>query len=179
MKILSCFPLGEAVAKRLKGLKPTNSAAVSPLHHRARTLLAALAGVLCIAAASDPAEQLRDPAQEARAKAIFGEVRCLVCQNESIDDSEAELAQDLRRIVREQVAAGRSEGEIKAFLVARYGEFVLLRPPFSPGNLVLWIAPFAVAGLGLLVLVVALRRRATPEPLSAEEESRLAKLLDD
>ena len=76
---------------------------------RLRVLLAALAGVACLAAASDPAERLPDPAQEARAREIFQDVRCLVCQNETIDDSEAELARDLRRVVREQVAAGRSE----------------------------------------------------------------------
>jgi cytochrome c-type biogenesis protein CcmH len=87
-----------------------------------RGLLAALAGVLCIAAASDPAERLPDPAQEARARAIFEDVRCLVCQNESIDDSEAELAGDLRRVVREQVRQGRSDAEIKRFLTDRYGE---------------------------------------------------------
>jgi cytochrome c-type biogenesis protein CcmH len=99
---------------------------------RWRAILAALAGVLCIAgSASDPAERLPDPAQEARARAIFEDVRCLVCQNESIDDSEAELAGDLRRIVREQVRQGRSDAEIKRFLTDRYGEFVLLTPAFN------------------------------------------------
>ena len=104
---------------------------------RLRVLLAALAGVACLAAASDPAERLPDPAQEAKAREIFRDVRCLVCQNESIDDSEAELAADLRRIVREQVRAGKGEAEIKAFLTDRYGEFVLLTPSFSPGNVAL------------------------------------------
>lgn len=137
------------------------------------------AAFLCMAAASDPAERLADPAQEARAKAIFSEVRCLVCQNESIDDSEAELAQDLRRVVREQVAAGRSEAQIKAFLVARYGEFVLLKPPFSAGNAVLWTAPFVAVLVGLLAFAVLMRRRAAGEALSAEEEAKLAALMED
>ena len=93
-----------------------------------RALAAMLAGVLCLAAAADPADRLADPAKEARARAIFADVRCLVCQNESIDDSEAELAGDLRKLVREQVQAGRSDAEIKHFLTDRYGEFVLMTP---------------------------------------------------
>lgn len=144
-----------------------------------RRLLTALAAVLCIAAASDPAERLADPAQEARAKAIFAEVRCLVCQNESIDDSQAELAQDLRRIVREQVAAGRSEGEVKAFLVDRYGEFVLLKPPFTAGNLALWLAPLVAIAAGLAAFAAILRRRPPGEALSEDEERRLASIVDE
>jgi cytochrome c-type biogenesis protein CcmH len=85
-------------------------------------------------AAADPAERLPDPVQEARAREIFREVRCLVCQNESIDDSEAALAGDLRQVVRDQVKQGRSDKQIRAFLVERYGEFVLLKPPFSPAT---------------------------------------------
>jgi cytochrome c-type biogenesis protein CcmH len=92
---------------------------------KARALLAALAAVFCMAAAADPAERLPDPSQEARARHIFEQVRCLVCQNESIDDSQAELAHDLRQIVRDQVRQGRSDDQIKDFLVQRYGEFVL------------------------------------------------------
>lgn len=146
---------------------------------RLRAFLAALAGVACLAAASDPAERLPDPAQEAQAREIFRDVRCLVCQNESIDDSEAPLAQDLRRIVREQVRAGRDEAQIKAFLTERYGEFVLLRPSFSAGNLALWIGPFAVVLAGLLLLASRLRNR-TPDPeLSAAEAERLKRLADD
>src|SRR6185437_773630 len=98
---------------------------------RLRALAAMFAGLLCIAAAADPADRLPDPAQEARARAIFADVRCLVCQNESIDDSEAELAGDLRRTIREQVKAGRSDAQIKRFLTDRYGEFVLMTPRFS------------------------------------------------
>jgi cytochrome c-type biogenesis protein CcmH len=148
---------------------------------RWRALLAAVAGVACIAAASDPAERLPDPAQEAQAREIFKDVRCLVCQNESIDDSEAELAQDLRRIVREQVKAGRTEAEIKQFLTDRYGEFVLLTPSFSIGNLLLWGGPFLVVVAGAALLLLRLRNR-TPEDetvLSAAEAERLRRLTDE
>lgn len=141
-----------------------------------RRLTAALAAMFCIAAASDPAERLPDPAQEARAREIFQEVRCLVCQNESIDDSDAELAGDLRRLVREQVAAGRSEAEIKAFLTARYGEFVLLRPAFSAGNAVLWAVPFLVAGLGVALWFARLRGAREAPALSEAEAGELARL---
>jgi cytochrome c-type biogenesis protein CcmH len=145
---------------------------------RLRATLAAVAALACLAAASDPGERMADPAQEARARAIFRDVRCLVCQNESIDDSEAELAADLRRIVREQVAAGRSDPEIKGFLTERYGEFVLMTPRFSAGNLALWAGPFAVLLFGAGLLLVRLRRpRAEPE-LTAEEAQRLKQLAD-
>jgi cytochrome c-type biogenesis protein CcmH len=132
--------------------------------------------VLCIAAAADPSERLQDPAQEARARSIFKDVRCLVCQNESIDDSEAELAHDLRRIVREQVAAGRSDAEIKRFLTDRYGEFVLLTPRFSAGNLALWGGPFLVLVLGAGLLVARLRNRLPEEELSVDEAERVRRL---
>ena len=146
---------------------------------RVRTLLAALAGVACLAAASDPAERLPDPAQEAKARAIFRDVRCLVCQNESIDDSEADLALDLRQIVREQVRAGKDEAEIKRFLTDRYGEFVLLTPSFSAGNLILWGGPFLVVVLGLSLLLVRLRNRTADQELSPEEAERLQRLSGD
>ncbi|MFZ5670871.1 MAG: cytochrome c-type biogenesis protein [Pseudomonadota bacterium] len=145
-----------------------------------RRLAAILGATLCLAAASDPSERLADPAQEARARAIFREVRCLVCQNESIDDSDADLAGDLRKVVREQVAAGRSEAEVKAFLTARYGQYVLLRPPFSAGNAALWLAPFLAGLAGLALLAARWRRReAAAPPLSEAEEARLSALLDD
>ena len=133
---------------------------------------------LTAGAAGDPADRLADPAREARARDLFREVRCLVCQNESIDDSEAELASDLRRIVRQQVAAGRTDAEVRSFLVARYGKFVLLKPPFDAGTALLWLTPFGVvAGAGLLLW----RRRGgggtdPAVPLSAEEEARLRQL---
>lgn len=146
---------------------------------RARALVAALAGVACLAAASDPAERLPDPAQEAKAREIFRDVRCLVCQNESIDDSEAELAADLRRIVREQVKAGKGEAEIKAFLTDRYGEFVLLTPSFSAGNVALWLGPFVVLAGGLVLLFIRLRNRTPEAELDELEAERVEALMDD
>nr|WP_174299986.1 cytochrome c-type biogenesis protein [Caulobacter sp. S45] len=136
-----------------------------------------MAALLCIAAA--PTEALRDPAQEAHAHVLFRQVRCLVCQNESIDDSEAPLAADLRALVRQQVAAGRADADIRAFLVKRYGEFVLLKPAFSAANALLWLTPFVIIlGGGA---AIGLRRRdergrAAERPLDAVEEARLAVL---
>jgi cytochrome c-type biogenesis protein CcmH len=141
-----------------------------------RALAAMFAGVLCIAAAADPADRLPDPAQEARARAIFQDVRCLVCQNESIDDSEAELAADLRHVVREQVRAGRSDAEIKRFLTDRYGEFVLMTPVFSWLNLALWTGPFLVVVLGAGLLLSRLRNRSGEAELSPEEIERVRAL---
>ena len=143
---------------------------------RLRHALAALAAVLCMAAASDPSERLPDPAQEAKAREIFREVRCLVCQNESIDDSEAPLAYDLRVLVRQQVQAGRSEVEIKRYLTDRYGEFVLLKPSFSAGNLALWLAPVLVVVLGGGLLLLQLRNRKPDEELTPDEAERLNRL---
>ena len=139
------------------------------------TLLALAAAGCLAAAAADPAERLPDPSQEARARGLFRQVRCLVCQNESIDDSEADLAADLRRIVRQQIAAGKSDAEVRTFLTDRYGEFVLFKPRFSLGNAALWLTPFAVVGLGG-VLMVGLRRRGRDldVPLSEDEAERLA-----
>jgi cytochrome c-type biogenesis protein CcmH len=147
-------------------------------HLEPRTALAVLAALLLTAAASnDPADRLPDPKQEAHARALFRDIRCLVCQNQSIDESEADLAEDLRKIVRQKVAAGRTDGEIKRYLVDRYGEFVLERPAFSLGNAVLWGAPFAVvlAGGGLLL---RRRRRILPSepPLTPEEEAKLTEI---
>lgn len=142
-----------------------------------RTLAAVGAALSCLAAASDPAERLKDPAQEARARALFANFRCVVCQNESIDESNAELAKDLRRIVRRQVAEGRSEAEIRTFMVQRYGEFILLKPTFSPGNALLWLTPVLVVGLGgAYLLFQAGRRRAGEDALTPEEEAELAAL---
>jgi cytochrome c-type biogenesis protein CcmH len=146
---------------------------------RLRILVASLAAVLCMAAASDPAERLSNPAQESRARHLFAQVRCLVCQNETIDDSEADLARDLRRVVREQVGQGRSDAEIKRFLVDRYGEFVLMRPAFSVGNAALWIAPFLIVVLGAGLLFVRLRRREVEPELDADAAERLRRLTDE
>jgi cytochrome c-type biogenesis protein CcmH len=143
---------------------------------RGSNWLVIAAAALSLAAAADPAERLSDPAQEARARAIFADVRCLVCQNESIDDSEAPLAHDLRQIVREQVRAGHSDAEIKRFLTDRYGEFVLLTPAFSLTNLALWGGPFLVVVLGAGLLLARLRNRLTEEELSPEEAERVRRL---
>lgn len=141
-----------------------------------RRLALLAAALLCIgAAASDPAERLHDPAKEARARALFRQIRCLVCQNQSIDESDADLADDLRRIVRQQIEAGRSNAEIEHFLVSRYGEFVLLKPSFSPANAILWLTPFAIVLGGALVVVLRRPQRLEP-PLSGSEAARIAEL---
>jgi cytochrome c-type biogenesis protein CcmH len=139
----------------------------------------ALAGLLCLAAASDPAERLSDPAKEARARILFREIRCVVCQSESIDDSEAALAHDIRQVVREQVSEGRTNSQIKQYLVARYGEFVLLKPSFSWTNAALWLTPILAALCGgvAIVIYVGKPRSETEAPLSAEEEAEVRKLL--
>ena len=119
---------------------------------------------LASAAAATPApESLPDPAQEARARALQKEFRCLVCQGESIDESGAPLAADLRRLIREHIAKGESDAEIEHYLVARYGDFILMNPPFQADTYALWAAPFAVlllaGGLGTLVVLRARRRK--------------------
>jgi cytochrome c-type biogenesis protein CcmH len=145
-----------------------------------RRCLAMLAALASLAAASDPAERLADPAKEARARALFQQIRCVVCQNESIDDSEAALAGDLRRLVRGEIAAGASNDQVRASLVRRYGEFILLKPAFSPGNALLWLAPFAVIlGGGAYFLVIARRPPAPEAELTDDELNRLDRLGKD
>ncbi len=134
--------------------------------------------------AVEPDEMLSNPVLEARARAISKELRCMVCQNESIDESEAPLARDLRVLVRQRIMAGDSDTQIVNFLVSRYGEFILLKPPLSWNTLALWGAPPALLILGILMIVVVERRRARVRPaiegttqLSAAEETRLAEIL--
>ncbi len=143
-----------------------------------RLLLALLLVAGPAFALSDPAEQLPDAAQEQRARVLGRELRCLVCQNQSIEDSDAELARDLRRIVREQVAAGRSDTQVLDYLHARYGDFVLLRPPFTAGTALLWATPVLALGAGALLVLGLRRRRAAPVPqaLTPAEQARLAEL---
>lgn len=135
------------------------------------------AAMICAAGASDPGDRLKDPAQETRAEHLFAQFRCIVCQNESIDDSEADLARDLRQIVRQQVAQGRSDAQIKAFLVARYGEFILLKPRFSVGNSALWLAPLLIVLCGGAFFAVRSRGGTPLEAvLTPEEETKLGAL---
>jgi len=134
------------------------------------------------AMAVTPDEMLKDPALEARARDLSRELRCMVCQNQSIDDSEAPLAKDLRVLVRERLTEGDSDKQVLAFLVARYGEFVLLRPPFEWHTLLLWgVSPVVLIG-GMIGLIVIARRRKTGTPasleLSAAEQRRIEALLD-
>jgi cytochrome c-type biogenesis protein CcmH len=137
---------------------------------------AALGATLCLAGAADPGDRLENPSQEARARSLFRETRCLVCQGQSIDDSDALLAGDLRRLVRQQVAQGRTDSQIRAFLAERYGDFVLLRPPFSPLTAILWLGPFAVVAVGAGILYVRAGPRPSEPPLSPKEEAALAAL---
>jgi cytochrome c-type biogenesis protein CcmH len=129
-----------------------------------------------------PDEVMSDPAREARARDLSRELRCMVCQNQSIDDSEAPLARDLRLLVRERIAAGDSNAQVIDFLVARYGEFVLLKPRFEKQTLLLWLVPpLLLIGGGIALFLHARRRNAGQgeaafTPLSADEESRLAAL---
>ena len=132
------------------------------------------------ALAVQPDEVLKDPTLEARARALSADLRCMVCQNQSIDDSDAPLARDLRILVRERLVAGDSDAAVKDFLVARYGDFVLLRPPLEWRTALLWAAPFVVLALGLAGALAAARRRgAAPAvtPLSESERKALDEIL--
>lgn len=145
-------------------------------------LLALLFGaaVLFSAAAHavTPGEVLSDPALEKRARTLSAELRCLVCQNQSIDDSNAELARDLRLLVRERLVAGDSDEDVINYVVSRYGEFVLLKPRFNANTLLLWGAPLAVFLIGAVAAVMTLRGRqkSVPAALSAEEKAELERL---
>lgn len=129
-----------------------------------------------------PDERLSDPALEARARTLSQELRCLVCQNQSIDDSNADLAHDLRVLVRERLTAGDSDAEVLAYLTSRYGDYVLLRPPVKPATWLLWFGPplLLLAGGGVILLSWRRRRAAAlapPAPLDADEQARLARLM--
>lgn len=146
---------------------------MSPL---ARLIVAASA-LFLVAAEPAPAPDapLKDPAAEARAQALFEEIRCVVCQHESIADSPAGLAADVRREVRAWVAEGRSDAWIRGALVERWGDFVLFRPPLGPGTIALWAGPFLLVMAGGVFLALRARRRqAEPAPLTPQEERALA-----
>ncbi|TGD97224.1 cytochrome c-type biogenesis protein [Methylobacterium nonmethylotrophicum] len=145
-----------------------------------RSALLALALLMPAAAgAVQPEEVMKDPGLESRARSISAGLRCLVCQNQSIDDSDAPLARDLRLIVRERLRQGDSDGAVVDYVVQRYGEFVLLRPVLAWHTAFLWLTPALVVGLGGLALFVAARRRkpAPPRALSAAEEAAVADLM--
>jgi len=142
-------------------------------------------GVVCAAQpafAVEPDEVLSDATLEARARALSRDLRCMVCQNQSIDDSNAPLARDLRLLVRERLTKGDSDDQVVNFLVSRYGEFVLLKPPFEWHTAILWLTPALALLAGAIAIVAAVRRRrfgvAGPAPLSPEEERRLREVLD-
>lgn len=149
--------------------------------------VAAIGGALLLSAAAhavEPSEQLADPVLEGRARALSQELRCQVCQNQSIDDSNAPLAADLRRLVRERLRAGDSDRAVLDFLVQRYGDNVLLRPPLRSDTALLWFGPLALlVAAAIAIAIQARRRRARPvpeaAPLSAQEEARLAAIARD
>jgi cytochrome c-type biogenesis protein CcmH len=153
---------------------------------RRMVLAAALAALTAAGAAVaiSPDELLPDPAQEARARAITRELRCVVCQSESIDESNADIARDLRLLVRERIVAGDTDAEVLDFVVDRYGEFVLFRPPMTPANAPLWLAGpvFLLFGLALVAAVVRRRARDAGRPrrdLTPQERERLDALMRD
>lgn len=149
---------------------------------RLLTLLALLNLLLAgpVLAATSPAEMLQDPVLEARARAIGQELRCLVCQNQSIDESDADLAHDLRRLVRERLVAGDSDQAVLDYVHARYGDFVLLRPPIEPVTWLLWFGPAALLLLGgglILAFYRGRRGSEAPPELDAAERARLERLM--
>jgi cytochrome c-type biogenesis protein CcmH len=150
-----------------------------------RRLLAGLALALSLAGgalAVEPAEKLADPALEARAESVGRLLRCLVCQNESIEESGASLAHDIRVLLRERIEKGDSDTQAMQYIVDRYGEFVLLKPRVEPATYALWFAPPAiliVGGAALAWRVASRKKLAPPAPLGAEERSRLAALMKD
>lgn len=152
-----------------------------------RNLLAAFAACSLLffplpARAVEPDEILADQKLEARARALSAQLRCMVCQNESIDESGADLARDLRLLVRERLMAGDTDDEIRSFLVQRYGDFILLKPPFKPETWLLWTAPFLVLVAGGIFILVARRRhprQETPDRLSAAEKEKLDAMIGE
>ena len=118
-----------------------------------------------------PEERLDDPKLEERARELSLELRCLVCQNQSIDDSDAPFAQDLRRLIRRDIVAGKSDDQIKDFLRQRYGDYVLLSPPLTSSTYFLWITPFAVLALGIVVVALSRRNRKAPNSNHKEDSA--------
>ena len=145
------------------------------LLHALVTALLVSSAVFAVAVDEKP---LDDPIKEAQARALMKEIRCLVCQNQSIEDSNAELAQDLRAIVRERIALGDSPENVKSYLVDRYGDWVLLKPPVKASTYFLWVSPFLVIFIILFLIVGRKRQLAAPAPLSEDEEAQLRAMLE-
>lgn len=126
-----------------------------------------------------PDEILSDASLEARARNLSQEIRCLVCQNETIDDSNASLARDLRILIRDRLKRGDTDDQVRQFIVSRYGEFVLLKPPFSKNTVLLWSSPFGVLILALIILFACWHNRSStqPQPLNEKEQRDLEKIL--
>ena len=126
-------------------------------------------------------KRLSDPAEEARAQEIMKQLRCLVCQNQSIVDSDAGLAKDIRIIVRERILAGDTDQQVLTFMTERYGDWVLLKPPFDGATIILWLSPLLLLGVGFIIIIRNQRNRkmATTAPLSDEEQKRIAQLLNE
>ena len=144
------------------------------------TALSPLGAMQALAVAVD-VDALADPALDQRARVIARQLRCLVCQNQSIEDSNADLARDLRQLVRDRLKAGDNDDQVIAYIVARYGDWVLLNPPVNPRTYLLWAAPILIAGAGLILTVRRRRNtRSSPAvPLSADESARLKEILGD
>ncbi len=147
------------------------------------TRLALLLGLMIAASAAhavQPDEVMRDPVLEGRARALSAELRCMVCQNQSIDDSDAPLARDIRLLIRDRIAKGESNDAVRGFLVSRYGDFILLKPPFTPQTLLLWAgAPLTLLAGALALWRAARRRQSGAPPLSEAEEARLAAIVEN
>lgn len=136
------------------------------------------------AQAVEPDEKLADPALEARARALTAELRCVVCQNQSVDDSDAPLAKDIRVLVRERIMAGDTDAQVIDYIVARYGRFVLLKPPLAGDTVLLWFGPALLLALGLALAFLYVRRlnrsaRQAAAPLSAVEEDAVKRIIED
>jgi len=181
---------GERERVSVNPLAPLAGRGRDPRHRRGRVrssfgAIFGFVALLCIispAHAVRPDERLADPKLEARARDISKDLRCLVCRNQSIDDSEADLAHDLRVLVRDRLSAGDSDRQVVDYIVSRYGDFVLLRPPFEASTWLLWGGPLLVLVIGGIGVRRFVRRQAVatvPPPLTAEEERRLAAMLDE
>lgn len=146
--------------------------------------IAILLAALCVTASAwavEPKEMLKDPALEARAREVSQQLRCVQCQNETIDESHAEIARDMRVLVRERIVAGDTNQQIIDYMRSRYGDYVLLKPRFMTGTLILWLGPFVILVIGGFVVAARLkqgRRAAAAAPLSAEEQAALDALED-